>query len=294
MSIATKTPQPGIQRTQKRVWRVPLSKAWWLWLLPCLLLYVGIYAWYLYALKTQPFSGPFSDPLRTFGIIAFIMVLGTAAYSLRRRFVRSLPGKAQDWLWMHIWVGITAVLIAFLHENYAHILHNYCQNLSCFTQSDAGTSALYALIVLVVSGVVGRLIDVWQTHNIAQDASTNGVGIVRAIEERILELEYTVERLCAGKSATFQQYCMQALEQASGDLPAVPALTTDEHVDFQRAYDTLLTHAHLTQSLQRQRCARLFISTWRSIHIVIASLALLIILYHGILELLTTVFHVKG
>jgi hypothetical protein len=146
----------------------------------------------------------------------------------------------------------------------------------------------------VISGVVGRLIDLWQTHKISQDASTNGVGIVRAIEERILELEYTVERLCAGKSEPFQHYCMQALEQASGELPAMPALATSEHVDFQHAHDTLLTHAHLTQSLQRQRRARLFIRTWRSIHIVLASLALLIILYHGIMELLITVFHVKG
>jgi len=291
MSIATKQSTNPHQQTQKRVWRVPLSKAWWLWLLPCLLLYAGIYAWYLSALKSQAFPGPFTDPLRTFGILAFVLVLGTAAYSLRHRFVRSLPGKAQDWLWMHIWVGITALLIAFLHENYAHILHNYCQNLRCFTQSDAGTSALYALIVLVVSGIVGRLIDVWQTHTIAQDASNNGVGIVQAIEERILEVEYTVERLCAGKSESFQQYCMHVLEIPGRELPTVPALASSEHSDFQRAYDTLLTHAHLTQSLQKQQRARLFIRTWRSIHMVIASLALLVILYHGILELLTNVFH---
>lgn len=289
MSIAAKqstTPQ-------RRVWRVPISKARWLWLLPCLLFYVGIYAWYLYALKTQPFPGPFNDPLRTFGIFAFIMVLGTAAYSLRRRFVRGLPGKVQNWLWMHTWVGITAVLIAFLHENYAHILHDYCQNFSCFSQSYFGTSALYALILLIITGIIGRLIDMWQTHTISQDASTNGAGIVRAIEERILEQEYTVERLCAGKSDSFQQYCMQALEHPGETLPAAPALASSEHTDFQHAYETLLTHAQLSQSLQRQKRARLFIRTWRSIHIVIASLALLIILYHGILELLTSVFHMK-
>ena len=146
MSVATKPSLPQ-QGAVRRRWKVPVSRAWWLWLLPCILLYGGIYAWYLYAIKSQPFPGPFNDPLRLFGIIAFGMVLCTAAYSLRRRFVRNLPGKAQDWLWMHIWVGITAVLIALLHENYTHILHDYCQNLSCFTQADAGTSALLALIV---------------------------------------------------------------------------------------------------------------------------------------------------
>ena len=282
------------ERAQRRVWRVPLSKAWWLWLVPCLLLYAGIYIWYLYTLRTQPFPGPFNDPLRIFGVLAFVLVLGTAAYSLRRRFARSLPGKVQDWLWMHMWVAITAVLIAFLHENYAHILHSYCQNFSCFTQSYAGTSALYALILLVVSGVIGRLIDVWQTHTIAQDASTNGVGIVRAIEERILEQEYTVERLCAGKSDSFQQYCMEAFEHPGESLPDAPALASYEHSDFQRAYEALLTHVQLFQSLQRQKRARLLIRTWRSMHMIIASLALLIILYHGILELFTSVFHIKA
>src|SRR6266576_889770 len=175
MALATKPSLP----TQRRVWKAPITKAWWIWLAVSLLLYGSVYAVYLVAIKTQPFPGPFNDPLRSFGILSFLLVLATASYSLRRRFVRGLPGMARDWLWMHTWIGITAVLIALLHENYAHILHDYCQNGSCFTQADAGTSALLALIVLVASGVTGRLLDVWQTHIIAQDASTNGVGIVR-------------------------------------------------------------------------------------------------------------------
>jgi uncharacterized membrane protein len=291
MSIATKPSIQQAHRPQRRIWSVPISRARWLWLLPCILLYAGIYAWYLYAIKTQPFPGPFNDPLRLFGIIAFSMVLATAAYSLRRRFVRGLPGKAQDWLWMHIWVGITAVLIALLHENYIHILHDYCQNLRCFTQADAGTSALFALILLVVSGIAGRLLDMWQTRIISHDASTNGVGIVQTIEERILELEYTIERLCAGKSEPFKAYCMQALEHG-GEIPAiVPSLAATEQSDFQRARDTLLIYAHLVQSLQQQKRARFIIRTWRSIHMVLASLALIIILFHGVTELLTNVFH---
>ncbi len=292
MSIATKeASQSPPQRAPRRVWKVPTSKAWWLWLAFCVLLYGGIFAWYLYAIQTQPFPGPFNDPLRFFGIIAFVMVLGTAAYSLRRRFVRNLPGRAQDWLWMHMWVGITAILIALLHENFTHILHDYCQNLSCFTQAYAGTSALFALILLVVSGIIGRLLDVWQVHTIAQDASTNGVGIVQALEERILELEYTVERLCAGRSEPFQQYCMQALDSV-GELPkAVPPVASGEQAYFQRAYETLAARARLVQSQQRQKRARFIIRTWRSIHMILASLALLVIIFHATMELLTNVLH---
>jgi hypothetical protein len=292
MSLATKPSLQQPQHAQRRIWRVPISKTWWLWLLTCILLYAAIYAWYLNAIKTQPFPGPFNDPLRLFGIIAFSMVLATAAYTLRRRFVRSLPGKAQAWLWMHIWVGITAVLIALLHENYSHILHDYCQNLRCFTQADAGTSALFALIFLVASGILGRLLDMWQTHIISQDASINGVGIMQAIEARILELEYTIERLCAGKSEPFKTYCMQALEHR-GAIPAnVPPLVAKEHNDFQHASDILIIYARLMQSLQRQKRARVIIRRWRSIHMVLAGLALLIILFHGVTELLTNVLHI--
>jgi hypothetical protein len=287
MALATKPASSA----PRRVWKAPTTKAWWIWLAASLLLYGSVYAVYLVAIKTQPFPGPFNDPLRSFGILAFVLVLAAATYSLRRRFVRGLPGMAREWLWMHTWIGITAVLLALLHENYAHILHDYCQNASCFTQSYWGTSALFALIFLVLSGIVGRLLDSWQAHIIARDASMNGVGIERALDERILELEYTVERLSAGKSEQFKTFCLPALE-GPGNMPnSLPALEPREQADFQRAYETLVTRASLVQSLQKQKRARLIIRTWRWVHIVLACLALLIILYHGVMELLTNVLH---
>ena len=299
MALATKPAPQAIfsprPKTTRGIWKTPTSRAWWGWLLPCLVLYGGVYAWYLYALSTQRFPGPFNDPLRFFGIIAFLLVIVTASYTLRRRFVRGLPGKAQDWLWMHVWVGITAVLIALLHENYTHILHDYCQNLSCFTQQDAGTLALFALIFLVASGIIGRLLDRWQTAIITRDAQANGEGIAQALAERILELEYTVERLCAGKSEPFKQYCMQVLDSGGTstlDSFALPTLVPLEQKDFQTAYATLTTYTSLGTSLKRQQQARRIIRIWRYVHIVLATLALLVILYHAVLELLVNVLRV--
>lgn len=296
MSLATKSssPLPAQKQALRRIWKSPTSPARWWWLALSIILYAIILAWYFVALKAQPFPGPLQEPLRSFGILALALVLATASYSLRRRFARGLPGKAQEWLWMHTWLGITAILIALLHENYAHILHDYCQNLSCFTGAYWGTSALFALIFLVLSGIIGRLLDTWQAHTIAKDASTNDVGIVQALEERILELEYTVERLCAGKSEAFKQYCMQALNSGpTYEKLAIPAnLDRREQADFQRAHETLTTHTHLVQSLERQKKARLILRTWRYVHIVLACLALLIILYHGTMELLANVLHV--
>ena len=296
MAIATKS-QPSQQRPMRRVWKAPISRACWLWLALSIALYAAIYAWYLIAIKTLPFVAPALNPLRLYGVIAFVMVLGVAAYTLRRRFVRSLPGMARDWLWMHTWLGIITVLIAFLHENYTYIIPGVCGSgggLSCLSQFYFGPGALFALMLLVLSGVVGRLLDVWQAHVIARDASTNGVGITQSLEERILELEYTVERLSAGKSESFKEYCLQALETAGNvaTLP-VPPIPPQEQTDFARAHDTLLDRARLLASLQRQQQARLIFRTWRSIHMILAPIALLIILYHAILEILTSILGVR-
>ncbi len=79
------------------------------------------------------------------------------------------------------------------------------------TEADAGMPALIALFLLVLTGIIGRLLDLWQAHEIAAEANSNGVGIPQAVEERLLELQLTVERLSAGKSAAFKRYCVQAL-----------------------------------------------------------------------------------
>jgi hypothetical protein len=294
MALTTKSSPPAQsanRHTQRRLWKAPTSAARWYWLIGSIVLYIGITVWYFYTLKTQQYPGPINDPLRLFGIIAYVLVLSTAAYSLRRRFLRNLPGRVQDWLWMHTWFGVASVLIVFMHENYARITHEYCPNLACVTDEYLATPALYALILLVISGVSGRLLDIWQTRRIAREASRNGVGIARKLEERLLELEYSIERYSAGKSDTFKTYCQQTLYTPYRANRSVPEVAAYEQNDFQRVQEALKTHAQLTQSLQRQRRARGIINGWRVIHIAVASISLLVISYHAVMELLSNVFH---
>lgn len=275
----------------RRLWRAPTSKLAWIWLLFALFLAGALYLLYAEFYHLQPFSGKLKDPLYT-GLLAYALVLGATAYTLRRRFLRQLPGKTQNWLWAHIWLGMGALAIAFLHERYIGILHTYCQNLTCLTRPNWGPAALYALILLILIGVVGRLLDRWQAHVIARDADRNGVGITRALKERLLEMEYTIERLCAGKSEPFQQYCLHALDHARALSSARPALQPMEEADFTRAQETLTTYRSLVRSLRRQEHARSLMRLWRYIHMILAPLALLVISYHVVLELLTSIFHV--
>jgi heme/copper-type cytochrome/quinol oxidase subunit 3 len=288
---------------------------WWYWLLGSVVLYGVVFAWYFSA--TRPPNdqiGPGDAEGRALlyiGIIAFLMILGVAAFSLRSRFMRSLPGKAQDWLWMHTWLGIAAIFVVFLHENFDHFLHDFPFPLAaCFRDSYLGVASFYGLMLLVATGIIGRLLDTWQARTIAKDAATNGAGIVRVLKERILEVEYVVERLSAGKSEPFKHYCIQAIE-STGDagsspvsafvkamrlkeppLPSFPVLPPLEQADFQRAHQTLLDHSRLMQSLRKQQRARLFMRTWRYIHITIAVLVLTIIMYHAGMEVLSHVLNV--
>jgi len=282
MALAGKSPtQPP---TIRRIWRTPGSKLNWLFLLASLVIYGSVYLIDRNALTTQ-FADPATDPFRDFGIVAFVLVLVVTAYTLRRRFARGLPGKVQSWLWVHTWFGVISILIVFMHEGYQNITHDFSFLADRFTEADYGTTAMYALLLLVLTGVVGRLLDMWQARVIAAEADTNGVGITRSIEERMHELSLTIGRLRAGKSAPFQQFCEQALHHKAALPDLLPVLAPQEVGDFERAYEVLGERARLGRSLQRQQRARLIIRTWRYIHIPLACIALGIISYHSIVEL---------
>lgn len=276
---------PHIQPKTRRSWKKPMSPAVWLWLIFSGLLYGGVSFWNYTALKAQPDGAdPATDPFRIFGIIAFALVLAVAAYSLRRRFVRTLPGRVENWLWLHTWFGIISILIALQHEAYGNLFGDLYLAPSTFTQSGFGVTALYGLILLVITGIIGRLLDVWQARVIAVEAHRNGVGIVQSIEDRLHELELLVVRLSAGKSAAFKQFCEQA--QSSKKVPSTqPALAPVEQEDFQRVHEVFVSRSKLTRSLRRQQRARFIIRGWRYVHISCACIGLFFIGVHGSLEL---------
>ncbi|HLJ35875.1 MAG TPA: hypothetical protein VKU38_19615 [Ktedonobacteraceae bacterium] len=276
---------PGQQRAIRRIWKTPGSKFNWLYLAATLSVIIWVYIVYRSALATQPYAGPYSDPLRLFGIVSFVLVLITTTYTLRRRFVRRLPGKVQNWLWLHVWFGVASIMIAFMHENYLNITHDFLFTQSRFTEASFGMSALFALLFLVLSGVVGRLLDTWQARVIAIEANVNGIGISRSVEEQLSALALMVERLSAGKSLQFKAYSNHALSMNGSSLPPLPVLAPNEVADFQHVCAILTTRAQLVRSLQRQKLARLIMRIWRYIHIPLACLALVIISYHSIFEL---------
>ena len=286
MALVTK---PIQKREIRRIWKTPGSKLNWFFLLLALIISGWVYLLYRSAVTTQPYAGPYNDPLREFGIVSFGLVLIVFAYTLRRRFVRRLPGKVQNWLWLHIWFGIISIYIACMHDNFQGITYDITFVQTRLTEAAYGTTALYALLLLVLSGVIGRLLDIWQSRVITVEANTNGVGIISSVEERLFELSLTIDRLSAGKSTQFKEYCSQALSTPSWwetTTPALlPVLASHEINDFQQACAILDERAQLARSLRREKRAHLIICSWRYVHIPLAYLALLVISYHSIFEL---------
>ncbi len=280
MALAQKAAMP--QQAKRRIWKRPKTRARWIWLIVSLLLYGGVSYWYFSARKATLYPGPSLAPFWIFGLIAFGMVLLVASYSLRRRFVRVLPGRVENWLWLHTWFGITSILIAFQHEAYLDFFGTFRFTFAELIRAGFGVSALYGLILLVLSGILGRLLDMWQARVIASEASSNGVGIIQSVEMRLHEQNLLLERLSAGKSAAFKQFCMLALQKRK--IPPQPELVPQELEDLQRVLVVLGLRVRLKRSLQRQQRAHLVIKGWRSIHIVLACVALLVISGHSLFE----------
>jgi hypothetical protein len=155
-----------------------------------------------------------------------------------------------------------------------------------FTEAAYGTTAMYALALLVLSGIVGRLLDVWQARVIAVEAGSNHVGIAGAVAQQMTELELTLERLQAGKSEQFRQACAVALRSGGRLDTLLPLPLPAEAEDAWRAKGVLEEYAGLQQSHQRQQRAQSIMKVWRAIHIPLAIAAVGVISYHAVSELL--------
>ena len=288
--MATKV-QSSRQNAWRRIWHTPTSKAALYWLIFAATYTAIFYVLYAVLFKAPIFTGPWFDRVFRVGVMSYLLILATAAYSLRTRFVRGLPWKTQNWVWMHLWIGIAAVLLALLHADYRFVLHGYCADLSCVTGHYWGMPALYGLMFIVVSGAAGRLLDIWQARVIARDASGNRVGIAKAIPGRLLELEYIIERLNAGKSEPFKHFCIQAMSRVGKLSMPIPTIEPREQADFEQAYAALEDHARLAASFKKQNRARSIFRVWRRVHLALVPLMLLIVTYHAVLELIVNVLH---
>jgi len=161
-----------------------------------------------------------------FGVIAALIMLAAAALRVRRARPRWRIGRSQTWLRFHIWGGLLAALLAFLHSG--------------FQLGGALTSVLTLLVVLVtLSGIVGIAIQHWTppllTAEVPRESVAQQTG--RELEQLPLRLESIVracvDEVAAATPALRANRTVLILASADGQL-----IDADE-VRLKRDVDTL-------------------------------------------------------
>jgi hypothetical protein len=110
--------------------------------------------------------------------------LAAVAFSLQRRARKRSVGELNAVLNWHICFGMIALVMVFLHAD-----GNY--------NPRTGTYALYALVALVISGMVGRTLDRLMPRLIAQEVHK---ALTAKGEDRIKSISHTLRSVSVQKS----------------------------------------------------------------------------------------------
>ncbi len=114
------------------------------------------YFWY-----SRTSSDPTPDSIVGFAyaiVGTSLVVLASILFSLRRRARKRMIGQLHASLDWHVWMGLVGISILFMHS-----FGNF--------NPRSGTYALYAMVALVISGVIGRVLDRVLPRQIAVEAS---------------------------------------------------------------------------------------------------------------------------
>ncbi len=244
------------------------------------------------------------------------MVLATVRYSMYRRSRKRGIGGLNSSLHWHISFGVIAIVLLFLHS-----FGNF--------NPRTGTYALYGMIALVISGMIGRLLDRVMPRLIAQEVSK---ALTEQGEDRIEQVSQTLRsivtyntqevRTFKAEEQTRQTAQASPSVRASGTLPTswdlaylsleeTPQELNRDAAQYRFVPDRKSRLAepgalmpgvqeHMTelkaaqQALQREQFYRAIIRYWRVFHVGLALATIGLTLWHleyAATLLLPTFFH---
>ncbi|MET0791975.1 MAG: multiheme c-type cytochrome [Polyangiaceae bacterium] len=165
-------------------------------------------------------------------------------YSLRKRGLQErLPfGRSTmtAWLWAHVYFGVLSLVCAALHAGYGLIS----------LQFSAGKLALFALFVVVVSGLVWRVIYAVVPRLAAREVGNYSAGTSTARAESI---SIEIDKLTAGGSARFHELKAWALAGTPSDIQIRQAAASLPNEEQQRFIDVTALSLVRRQALERAR-----------------------------------------
>jgi hypothetical protein len=251
-----------------------------------------------------------SDPAPDSPVGLFFAVLGTLflvlagmLYSLRRRSRKRSIGGLRSALGWHMFFAITGLVLIFYHS-----FGNF--------NPRTGTYALYGLMALVVSGIIGRILDRVMPRLIAQEASkaltVDGEDRIEAISQRLQSIVEHNTQQVRGLAAPAASSPPAA--QGRGALPRGQTLhspwdlayltlqeTPQEVSRYERGYrlipdprsplsqpgalmpgaqEQMVAMQEVQQALRREQFYRYVIRYWRIFHVLLALVTAGLVLWH--------------
>ncbi|RYZ03703.1 MAG: hypothetical protein EOO73_26980 [Myxococcales bacterium] len=176
------------------------------------------------------------------GVSSLALALLTFLYSLRKRSLQEkLPvGTMAGWLWGHVYLGLSCVVLALAHAGYGTI----------GLQPTLGHGLLVCLLVLVVSGLVWRLVYAVVPAKAAGDVGHYSQSASHARAQAAL---VEIEKLSAGRSPPLQQVVQWLLQVTASD-PEVAHAARGLPPEDQAVVPELVRLSRLRhQMLQRER-----------------------------------------
>jgi hypothetical protein len=170
----------------------------------------------------------------------FFIGLATAGYTLSRRSHKRIVGALNANLHWHVSFGIIALFLIFLHS-----FGNF--------EPVSGTYALFGLVALVISGVIGRILDRFVPGLIAREVNTalteQGDDRIEVVTQKMQDIAtYQREHLHSFKSQPDLPVAEKAIQTAAASLVSQDRVSIALPASWDLAYISL---AETPQEIER-------------------------------------------
>lgn len=250
------------------------SNRWKLTLLVSLLILAVSIGFFVWGTHVSNDMGGDSFVGLVFAIASTVfMMMAAIAFSLRRRTRKHQRaiGELNSVLNWHVCFGVISLVMVFLHA---------FGNLNPRT----GTYALYGMIALVISGVIGRILDRIMPRLIAQEVSkaltTQGEDRIESLLEKIVTNKTSELRnlqLPQANSALSGVSGMRDVLQGTWDMAYVSREHNLRPFEAQVSVEAI---EEVQQAFTREKFFRYVIRYWRIFHIILAVVTVGLTLWH--------------
>lgn len=246
----------GISRIHKKLVLLTVVTGFIFW---------AIYRW----VPSLPIPGVEKGTVYILGIIAVLLILFVMTYSLRKRLTRGMPGRLDDWLWAHIYLGLLALFIIALHAEFRF-------------SWDYSTASVIFLALIIVTGIAGRYF------------YTRVPASIAAEQEKVLSqvdgVTKSINDVLVGKSRPFQKIIGSELNTPSPLSPKPEyweelrtkgeIVPEEEKEDFKKVVGLLEQKAILeAQSVSQLKYGPLF-RGWLAVHLIVTAGLMVMIPLH--------------